>query len=112
MFMVHVPKDFSPEDNGTWTHFANGRTTTIPFRLHPDYVMSPFTEISVGNTPPVIRFERGGKGVQGPLASLASAPARSATVGTPLPLEIWASDDMKFTSGTSAPMSRPRPAVT
>jgi hypothetical protein len=112
IFVMPVPKEFSEKDQYTWTLTANGQTTSIPFRLHPDYVMSPFTEISVDNTPPVIRFERGGKGVQGPLASLASAPARSATVGTPLPLEIWASDDMKFTSGTSAPMSRPRPAVT
>jgi len=77
MFMVHVPKDFSPEDNGTWTHFANGRTTTIPFRLHPDYVMSPFSEIAVGNTPPAIRFDPNGHAIQGPLANMTLAPTQT-----------------------------------
>ena len=35
--------------------------------------MSPFTEIAVGNTPPVLKFEPTGKGVQGPIATLATA---------------------------------------
>jgi len=91
---------------------ANGQTTSIPLRLHADYVMSPFTEISVGNTPPVIRFEQGGKGLQGPLGTVAAAPSKTASVGAPLELSLWADDDMKYTSGTSAPMSTPRPPVT
>jgi hypothetical protein len=74
--------------------------------------MSPFTEIAVGNTPPVIRFEPDGKTHQGPVASLAAAPARTATVGAPLALPLWVTDDMKYTSGTNAPMTKPRPAVT
>jgi len=112
MFTLPVPKDFKPDDKYTWTITANGQTTQIPLRMNPDYVMSPFTEIAVRNTPPVIRFEQNGKGIQGPLAYLPSAPTRSATIGTPLPLPLWATDDMKYTSGTSAPISRPRPPVT
>jgi hypothetical protein len=112
MFTVPVPKDFKPEDKYTWTLVANGQTTQIPLRVKPDYVMSPFTEISVHNTPPVIRFEQGAKGAQGPIATLASAPVRTAAVGTPLAISVWTTDDMKYTSGTSAPMTRPRPAVT
>jgi hypothetical protein len=112
MFVVPVPKDFKPQDKYTWTIVANGQRTSIPLRLNPDYVMSPFTEIAVHNTPPVIRFEENGKTIQGPLASVATAPARTASLTAPFALTLWASDDMKFTSGTSAPMSSPRPPVT
>src|SRR3954454_18351511 len=42
IFVMPVPKEFSEKDQYTWTLTANGQTTSIPFRLHPDYVMSPF----------------------------------------------------------------------
>ena len=84
----------------------------IPFRLKPDYVMSPFTEAAVHNTPPVIRFEPNGPSNQGPIATLAKAVTRTATTSAPLSLTVWATDDMKFTNGTSAPMTTPRPPVT
>jgi hypothetical protein len=92
IFIVPAPREFKPTDSYTWTLSANGQTTSIPFRLHPD--------------------DQNGKTVQGPLAQMSAAPARTASVGTPFPLDIWASDDMKFTSGTNAPMSTPRPPVT
>jgi hypothetical protein len=111
MFVLPVPREFKPTDSITWTIVANGQSVTIPFRLHPDYVMSPLTEIAVGNTPPVLRFEPNGKTFQGPLATLASAPSKTASVATPLPIEVWLSDDMKFTSGTSAPPSSARQPV-
>jgi hypothetical protein len=112
MFTIAVPKDFKPEDKFVWTIVANGQTTQIPFRLHPDYVMSPFKEIAVGNTPPVIRFEQAGKGLQGPRATLATAPEQTATVSAPLTLTAWINDDLKYTSGTSAPPSASRAPVT
>ncbi len=112
MFSVPVPKDFKPDDQFVWTLVANGQTTSIPFRLKGDYVMSPFSEIAVGNTPPVIRFEQNGKAMQGPIASLSTAAARSASVGTPFPLPLWTADDAKYTSGSNAPVTRPRPPVT
>jgi len=112
MFTVPAPKDFKPNDSYVWTLTANGQTTSIPLRMHADYVMSPFSEIAVGNTPPMIRFEQGAKPVQGPLATPASAASKTATTGAPLELTVWANDDMKYTSGTSAPMSTPRPPVT
>jgi hypothetical protein len=113
MFTVPTPKDFKPTDSYVWTIVANGQSTSIPLRLHSDYVMSPFKEIAVGNTPPVIRFEPGSSmKVQGPLASTATAPTQSASVGTPMPLSVWIADDMKFTSGTSAPVSAQRAPVT
>jgi hypothetical protein len=112
MFTIPAPKDFKPTDSYTWTIVANGQSISVPFRLHPDYVMSPFAEIAVGNTPPVIKFDPNGKTIQGPLANIATAPAKTATAGQPVAIDLWASDDMKYTSGTNAPLSRPRPPVT
>jgi hypothetical protein len=112
MFTVPAPKDFKPTDSYVWTIVANGQTTSIPLRLNPDYVMSPFTEIAVGNTPPVIRFEQsGGAKWQGPQANVATAPARTATLAAPFPLTVWLTDDLKYTSGTSAPPGANRPPV-
>jgi hypothetical protein len=112
MFSIPVPREFKPTDSYVWTLTANGQTMSIPLRLNADYVMSPFTEIAVGNTPPAIRFEETGRPTQGPLAHLPSAPSRTASPSAPFLLPLWATDDMKYTSGTSAPMARPRPPVT
>ncbi len=111
MFVVPVPKDFPADQRLTWTIVANGQTTSIPLRLHPDYVVSPFTEIAAGNTPPVLRFVKSGPPLQGPVASMSSASARTAVVGAPLRVTLWASDDEKYTSGTNAPMRNPPPAL-
>jgi hypothetical protein len=112
MFTVAVPKDFTPQDAYTWTIVANGQSTRIPLRLNNDYLISPFSEIAVKNTPPVVRFEQNGPAFQGPIASVSRAPIRTASVSAPLALAIWTSDDMKYTSGTNAPLTTPRPPVT
>jgi len=112
MFAIPVPKGFTPQDKYTWTIFANGQYNTIPLRLQQDYVISPFNEIAVGNTPPVIRFEPNGAAVQGPIAMLARAPIRTTSLSKPLVLTLWIADDMKYTSGTSAPRTGDRPPVT
>jgi len=111
MFVVQAPKEFKPTDSYVWTIVANGQSTSIPLRLNPDYVMSPFSEIAVGNTPPVIKFDPSGKSFQGPLATLASAVTMEGSVATPLPLHVTISDDMKFTSGTNAPPAGTRSPV-
>lgn len=112
MFSIPVPKGFTPEGKLTWTIFSNGKFTTIPLRLHPDYVISPFSEISVNNTPPVIKFEENGKALQGPIATLTNAAVRTAALSEPLALTIWVADDAKYTSVTNAPLTTPRPPVT
>jgi hypothetical protein len=112
MFVVPVPKGFTAQDKFTWTLLVNGQVTSIPLRLNSDYVISPFSEIAVNNTPPVIRFEEKGPAIQGPMATLLSAPARTASLAAPLALTLWVTDDMKYTTGTSAPLATPRPAVT
>ncbi len=112
MFVVPVPEGFTPQDKFTWTLLVNGQVTTIPLRLNPDYVISPFSEIAVNNTPPLIRFEQNGPTIQGPVATLAKAPSRTASLSAPLALTLWVTDDMKYTTGTSAPLATPRPPVT
>ena len=111
MFTVAAPRDFKPTDKFVWSITSNGQTTQIPLRMNADYVMSPFTEIAANNTPPAIRFEQNGKGVQGPLATLATAPSRTATVGAPLAVTIWVNDDMRYTSGTGTGPAANRPPV-
>jgi len=101
-----------PQDKYTWTLLANGQYTTIPLRLQQDYVISPFSEIAVGNTPPVIRFEPDGSPLQGPIAMLSHAPVRTSSLSKPLALTLWITDDMKYTSGTGAPRTGDRPPVT
>jgi hypothetical protein len=112
MFTITVPKEFTPQQRLTWTIVINGQTTSIPLRMNTDYVISPFEDAAVGNTPPVIKFEESGPTSQGPIASIARALPRAASVATPLPLPLWVSDDAKYTSGTNAPMRGARPPVT
>jgi hypothetical protein len=112
MFVVPVPKTFGPDDRLTWTIVANGQSASIPLRLHPDYVIDPFTEVAIGNTPPVVRFEERAAGIQGPIAQVDLAPARTASVASPMALTLWAADDMKYLSSTGAPVSGARPPVT
>ncbi len=100
MFGVRVPADFG-DKKITWTITANGKTSTIPASLHPDYEISPFREEAVGNTPPLVSFADG-PSVQGPLGLTIS---KTTTVANPLELTIFVSDDEKWTTLSGA---RPR----
>lgn len=111
MFTIVVPREFTPDQRLTWTIVANGSSTVIPLRLHPDYVVSPFTDTAVKNTPPVLRFEKSGPSTQGPLALLSAAPARRASLSTALVLAVFADDDAKYASGTMALPRKPPPPV-
>jgi hypothetical protein len=111
MFTIVVPKGFTPEQRLTWTIVANGQTTSIPLRLHPDYVVSPFTDTAVKNTPPTVRLEENGPSIQGPVALLSSATTRTTSVSTPLSLTVFAGDDAKYASGTMALPVKPPPPV-
>ncbi len=108
LFTVMVPADFG-QNKITWTLVANGKTTVIPASLHPDYEISPFTEASVGNTPPVVSFDEGGPTGQGPHAV---SRERTAKVGTPMNLTVLVSDDAKYTSSSGArPKKTPSPVT-
>ena len=111
MFTIRVPKDFSAQQRLTWTLTVNGQTTSIPLRLHPDYVVQPFKDVAVNNTPPVVRLEEKGAPIQGPIALLSTAPSATARAGTPVTITVWAEDDEKFSSGNNAPQRNPPPPV-
>lgn len=111
MFTLNVPKGFTPEQRLTWTIVANGQTTSIPLRLNPDYLVSPFIDVAVKNTPPVLRFEENGDPVQGPIALLSTSVARRASMSSPFPLTVVATDDAKFASGTMVLPRNPPPPV-
>ena len=99
MFAIRVPADFGT-GKLTWTIVANGKATTIPASLKPDWEISPFREESAGNTPPVLRLEEGGPAVQGPSGL---TTRRTASVGAPLTMNAWVADDAKWTTLSGAP---------
>ena len=101
LFVVKAPGDFG-ENKISWTIVANSQTTVIPASLKPDYEISPFQEAAVGNTPPILSFEEPGPTVQGPQGL---SVERTASVGNPLTLTVWVSDDGKLTTNSGA---RPR----
>lgn len=111
VFMVTVPKEFGAKDRITWSITVNGQTTSIPFWMNVDYQVSPFTDVAVGNKPPVIRFDPAGATIQGPITTMAKAVARTATMSSGLSLPLWASDDAKYSSGNNAPQRNPPPPV-
>jgi hypothetical protein len=90
VFSIPLPKDFG-DKKLTWTLVANGQTTSIPMGLNPLYQVEPFRDAAQGNTPPVLRFERSGAGLQGPPRGIATQV--SGVAGQPVDLIIWAADD-------------------
>jgi len=111
MFLITVPKDFGKTQRLTWTIAANGQTNSIPFWMNDLYEVSPFTDIAVGNKPPVLRFDPSGTTIQGPIGLVAKAIPRAATMSAGLSLPVWASDDAKYSSGSNAPQRNPPPPV-
>jgi hypothetical protein len=112
VFSITVPKSFTTDQKLTWTIVANGEAMMIPLRMNVAYNVSPFTGLEIGNTPPVIRlFDEKAAPVQGPVAFISKAIARTASVSSGLVIPLWADDDAKYSSGTNAPFTTPRPPV-
>jgi len=97
VFGITVPKDFPARQEVTWVLTANGQQTKVPFYLHNDYEIAPFVGI-LNNTPPVLRFVENGPSAQGPLDLTIE---REASKGTPLPLNVWVTDDGKSSSASA-----------
>ena len=117
MFIVTVPREFGKTQKLTWTLTANGTTTSIPFHMQNDYNVTPMKSSEESpnrefNTPPVLRFAEAGPKLAGPMATVATALPRTATVGTPMPIDIWADDDALYSTGGNAPMTGERAPVT
>jgi hypothetical protein len=90
VFTITVPKDFG-DKKLTWTIVANGQPTSIPLHLNPLWVVEPFKDAGIGNTPPVLRFAPDARPYQGPPAGMAES--LTARISEPLILNVWVSDD-------------------
>ena len=106
VFTITVPKDFG-DKKLTWTITANGKTTSVPVDINPLWVVAPFKDAEE-NTPPVISFDEGASTLQGPPRGIVKS--LSATVGEPLALSVWVSDDAKVPVGAVTTPKTP-PAV-
>jgi hypothetical protein len=92
VFAVKVPANFGTSQKVTWTLRMNGETFAIPASLHPDWEIDALAgEAGTGNTPPVIKLSPDGPNAQGPGG--ATGGPFQASVGQPLDLTIWATDD-------------------
>jgi hypothetical protein len=90
VFTIQVPKDWGSK-RLTWSITANGKTTSIPLDIDTLWEVSPFID-ATANTPPFIGFTDKGPFINGPKGQ---AESLTATVGKPLPLQVWVSDDVK-----------------
>jgi hypothetical protein len=90
VFTIKLPKDFG-DKKLTWTIVANGFTNTITLHTKPDYIVDPYEDPANKNTPPVIRLEAGGTRFTGPPEGFAAN--LMASVGEPLTLTTWVSDE-------------------
>jgi hypothetical protein len=90
VFTIKLPKDFGTKKL-TWTIVANGLTNAITLHTQADYVVEPFEDAANKNTPPKLKFHDGGSLFTG--APVGIAEKYTATVGTPLTLTVWATDE-------------------
>jgi hypothetical protein len=103
VFTVTVPENFGTEKL-TWTIVANGQATAVPAHLDARWEISPFHDVGVGNTPPLISFEESGPSAQGPRGM---SFALETTMPNPVTLNVWTADDAKTFQGGKAPDSPP-----
>ena len=89
VFTITVPKDFGTKKL-TWTITANGESTVVPVSLNPQYEISPFKDLAMGNTPPVLKFTPDGPALTGPPRGIAATYL--ATTTQPATIEFWAAD--------------------
>jgi hypothetical protein len=103
VFTVTVPQNFGTEKL-TWTLVANGQATAVPAHLDARWEISPFFDVGIGNTPPLISFEDGGLSIQGPRGI---SIAVETTLRNPVTLNVWVADDAKTFQGGKAPDTPP-----
>lgn len=111
MFTITVPKDYPATEKLWWVLTVGGITQRVPMHMSNEYNMSPrkATEESPGgkfNEPATLRFSENGPAIKGPFASVATATSRTASIKTPMALDVWVEDDGLYSSGTNAPPSQ------
>ena len=90
VFTIKLPKDFGTRKL-SWTIVANGFTNTITLHTQPDYIVEPFEDAANKNTPPKLKFQPTGLIFTGPPSTIAEK--YTGTVGVPVPLTVWISDE-------------------
>jgi hypothetical protein len=90
VFSVKLPKDLGSKKL-TWTIVANGFTNAITLHTQADYIVEPYEDAANKNTPPKLKFEPNGPTFTG--APVGIAAKYNATVGTPLAITVWATDE-------------------
>jgi hypothetical protein len=88
VFTVTVPKGFSGDV--VWTLRVRGQAYSVPANTKTTAYMLRWPR-AMGSIPPLLRFKEGGPAGRGPMG-IDSEPMK-ASVGTPLPLTIWITDD-------------------
>ena len=99
VFALIVPASFFATNKSlVWTVKLRGETHAIPGHIRPDWQIEAIEgEGASGNTPPEVRFAPDGPVARGPGGHTAG-PMR-ATVGEPLALTVWATDDNRTAGG-------------
>jgi hypothetical protein len=90
VFTFKAPADFANKKL-TWTLVANGQTNAITLHMRPEWVVEPFEDAASKNTPPVVKFDPTGTAFAGPPSGIANT--YSTTVGAPLALTAWVTDE-------------------
>jgi hypothetical protein len=89
VFTITVLKDFGTKKLA-WTITANGETTVVPLTLNPQYEISPFKDLAMGNTPPTLKFTPDGPIHTGPPRGIAAT--YTTTTAQPATFELWVAD--------------------
>jgi hypothetical protein len=94
-FAVRVAKDVeqrlrAENKTVTWTLRGNNQSVSIPANIGPAYAIDALKEPTVGNTPPVLRFD--GASGTGPLGAKTSIKA---VAGTPVTVKFLVTDDQR-----------------
>ncbi len=105
---IRVPKDFG-DKKITWTLTANGRTVSVPFGLTKGYQIEPYLDAAMGNKPPVFKFSENGEALTGPPKALSTAPVVTGSVGEPVAINFWLSDDGHEETPTGGSAAAPPP---
>jgi hypothetical protein len=118
VFVVTLPKD-QPKTEIAWTLSMRGRTESVPANLSDLYMIDALSHVGgtdEGSTPPVLTF--GSAATESAVGPGGLTTARDATVGQPLPLSVWVSDQRPDASAISSAAepgganARPRFTVT
>lgn len=92
VFAVTVPANFGDKSKVVWTLVVRGDTFAIAGSLRPQWEIDALHgEAGSGNQPPTLKFDSSGPEGRGPRGIVGQT--RLATVGRPLTVKVWASDD-------------------